>query len=306
MIFSIVIPVYNSEKIVEETVEQTLTVADQFGFDFEILLINDSSPDNSWNVIHRLAKKYDDVTSINLLKNYGQHTAVLAGFKYAKGDYIVTMDDDMQNPPQEIVHLINKIVETDCDLVLGKFKQKKHSLYRRFGSKIIGYLNNKIFDKPEDITISNFRIARRDLVERVLDHKTVYPYITGLLLKYSSSVSNVEVEHCDRLEGKSNYTTSKIISLVGRLLINYSSYPLRLVSSIGLAVSLLSFLIGTYYLMNGLIRGSTVPGWTTLIVLISFLSGFIIALLGLIGEYLSRILDQLSSRAGFLVKEVVE
>lgn len=306
MIYSIVIPVYNSEKIVKKTVEQILAVADQYNYNFEIMLVNDSSPDDSWGVISKLAQKHENVRSINLLKNYGQHTAILAGFNYAQGDYIITIDDDLQNPPNEIVSLIRKVKEGDFDLVFGKFIQKKHPLYRRLGSKAIGYLNKKIFNKPEHIRLSNFRIIRRDLIDRVLHHRTNYPYIPGLLLMYAAKISNIDVLHIDRSEGKSNYTISKIISLVSRLLINYSSYPLRLISSIGLAVSLLSFVMGFYYLIIGLFHGSSVPGWTTLIVLISFLSGFIIALLGLIGEYLSRILDHLSNRPSFIVKEVVK
>lgn len=306
MIYSIVIPVFNSEKIVEKTVAQTLAVAHECNLNFEILLINDSSPDNSWDIIAKLAKQNKNVKSINLLKNYGQHTALLAGFKYALGDYIITIDDDLQNPPEEIVNLIQKAQEDDCDLVFGRFVQKKHSLYRRLGSKIIGYLNAQIFNKPNHITLSNFRIIRRDLLERVLRHRTNYPYIPGLLLLYASQISNIDVIHCERPLGESNYTISKIVLLVSRLLINYSSYPLRLISTIGMGVSLTCVILGMYYLISGLLRGSSVPGWTTLVVLVSFLSGFIIALLGLIGEYLSRILDQLSDRPTFIVKEVVE
>ena len=306
MLYSIVIPVYNSETIIRETVLKTREVARQFNLDFEIILIDDASLDSSWTVIKKLAKEYENVRSLALLKNYGQHTALLAGLSYARGDYAVTMDDDMQNPPAEIIKLIEKIEKENCDLVFAKFTQKKHSLFRCYGTKIVGYLNKKIFNKPDNITLSNFRIIRRDLIDRILTHRTFYPYIPGLLLIYSAKVSNVEVSHSERLEGRSNYTISRIISLVSRLLINYSSYPLRILSMAGLFVSLISFLIGTYYLIKGIYMGSAVQGWTTLIVLISFLGGFIIALLGIIGEYLSRILEQQSDRSCFILKEVVE
>lgn len=304
--YSIVIPVYRSQDFVSDTVKQLLSIIADNDLDVEILLVNDGSPDNSWNVIKKLAHQYSNVIAINLVKNFGQHNAVLCGFEYAKGDYIITMDDDLQNPPSEIIPLINKVKENDFDLVFGKFKKKKHASYRKLGTKLVGYLNYKVFSKPKDITLTNFRIIRKDVIDRLLTYKTSYPYIPGLLLMHASKVGNVEVEHHNRVDGNSNYTFKKIISLMSRLLINYSSYPLRLLGGIGLLVSLISFLLGLIYLFKGLIYGTEVQGWTTLVVLTAFLGGFIIALLGVIGEYLSRILDQISSNKSYFVKEIVK
>lgn len=304
--FSIVIPVYNSENIITRTVEEVLSSTSKHNLNIEILLINDGSPDNSWNVIKELAKNHKELKSINLIKNFGQHNAVLCGFENATGDYVITMDDDLQNPPSEIIHLINKITENEnYDLVFGKFREKKHAGYRKLGSKLIGYLNEKIFDKPKDITLTNFRIAKKDLIDRVLQHNTAYPYIPGLLLMYSTNIANVMVEHHDRADGKSNYTFKKIFSLMSNLLINYSSYPLKVLSGIGFIVSSISFFIGLFFLILKFIGGAKVAGWTTLVVLVSFLGGFIIILLGLIGEYLSRILDQMSNNKSYYIKEMV-
>jgi glycosyltransferase involved in cell wall biosynthesis len=303
---SIVIPVYKSSNIVSKTIEQTMNELKQYDFSYEILLVNDGSPDNSWEVIKKLALEFKEVKAINLVKNYGQHNAVLCGFEHAKGDYVITMDDDLQNPPSEIIHLINAIKDSEFDLVFGKFKEKKHASYRKIGSRVIGYLNEKVFDKPKDITLTNFRIIKKEVVKRVLEHKTSYPYIPGLLLMYASNIGNVLVEHHDRTEGKSNYTFSKIFSLVSRLLLNYSSYPLRLLSTIGIVISFFSFLLGSIYLIKGFLFGTEVQGWTTLVVLTSFLGGFIIVLLGIIGEYLSRILEQVSTNRSYHIKEVVD
>ena len=303
---SIVIPVYNSENIVSRTVEEIIKENEKRQFNYEIILVNDGSKDNSWSVIKNLAMKYKPVKAINLIKNFGQHNAVLCGFQHASGDFVVTMDDDMQNPPSEIIKLINKIEGGDYDLVFGKFREKKHPFYRKLGSKLINYLNEKIFKKPKDITLTNFRIIRKDVIERVLGHNTAYPYIPGLLLMYSTSIANVTVEHHKRADGKSNYTFKKIFSLMSNLLINYSSFPLKVLSTIGLLVSSISFFLGLYYLISGLIGGTQVPGWTTLVVLISFLGGFIIILLGLIGEYLSRILDQISNQKSYYIKEIID
>ena len=304
--YSIVMPVFQSEETILQTVEELLHVISINNLICEILLVNDGSQDNSWDVIKSLALKNKNVKAIDFVKNYGQHNAIMCGFKYATGSYIITMDDDLQNPASEIVKLINKIKGSDFDLVFGQFKQKQHTFFRRLGSKVVSYLNEKIFQKPKSITITNFRIIRIDLIKRVLNHRTAYPYVPGLLLMYASNVCNVMVEHAPREFGKSNYTLRKIISLTSRLLINYSSYPLRLISSIGLFVAIISFLMSVVYLMQGYFYGSQVPGWTTIVVLISFFGGFIIALLALIGEYLARILVQLSGDKMYHVKEVIE
>ena len=304
--YSIVIPVYKSQNFVEKTITQLLSVIDKNNLNIEIILINDGSPDNSWEIIKKLANQHNSVIAINLVKNFGQHNAVLCGFEFAKGDYIITMDDDLQNPPSEILPLIDAVNKNDFDLVFGKFKKKKHATYRKFGSKLVGYLNYKVFNKPKDITLTNFRIIKREVIDRLLTYKTSYPYIPGLLLMHASSIGNIEVEHHDRFDGKSNYTFKKIVNLMSRLLINYSSYPLRLLGGIGIVISVISFLLGSIYLIKGLIYGTEVQGWTTLVVLTAFLGGFIIALLGVIGEYLTRILDQISSNRSYFVKEIIE
>jgi glycosyltransferase involved in cell wall biosynthesis len=304
--YSLIIPAYKSAGFIDKTIEAVLAATSAHQLDIEIILVNDGSPDNTWHVIKSLAANDARIRAVNLLKNYGQHNAVLCGMSVAKGEYLITLDDDLQNPPDQIIHLIRKAQEGDHDLVFGKFLEKKHSFVRRLGSKVIGYLNGKIFDKPEHITLSNFRIIRRDLAERVLNHKTAHPYIPGMLLLYAASIANVDVQHQERLDGVSNYTLSKIIALTSRLLINYSSYPLRLLSTIGLGLSTISLLLAVIYLIKGIFEGSPVPGWTTLAVLVSFLGGFMIAMLGLIGEYLSRILDQLSVESSYCIKEIHE
>ncbi|MBL4652453.1 MAG: glycosyltransferase family 2 protein [Flavobacteriales bacterium] len=304
-LYSVIIPVYNSELIVENTVNQTLKSFEDFQLRCEIILINDGSTDHSWQKIKELAINNAEVSSINLLKNYGQHTAVLCGIQEAKGDYLITIDDDLQNPPSEIIKLINKIKE-GYDLVFAKFPVKKHSMYRRFGTKIISYLNSKIFHKPKDITLTNFRIFTKEVAHRVSSYNTFYPYIPGLLLMFSPSIANQEAEHHEREIGQSNYSFIKIIQLVSRLLFNYSSYPLKILTGIGFVIATLSFLIGTFFVLRGLLIGSSVEGWTTLVVLLSFFNGFLIIMLGTLGEYVSRILNQLSVQNAFQIKEIVE
>ena len=307
MKLSIVIPVYNSQNIIAKTIKQILIETNKNNLDIEIILINDGSSDDSWRVIRGLAKEHQEIKSINLIKNFGQHNAILCGFENAIGDYVITMDDDLQNPPSEIIHLVNKITKNkQCDLVFGKFKEKKHVGYRKLGSKFVGYLNYKIFNKPKNITLTNFRIIKKDVIDRLLQHNTSHPYIPGLLLLYATNILNVSIEHHNRIYGKSNYTFKKLFSLVGNILINYSSYPLKVLSSIGFVISSISFITGLFFLISELVNGTSVTGWTTIVVLTSFLGGFIIVLLGLIGEYLSRILDQMSNNKSYCIKEIVD
>jgi glycosyltransferase involved in cell wall biosynthesis len=239
-----------------------------------------------------------------MLRNYGQHTANFCGFNHAKGDYVITLDDDMQNPPGEMIHLINKAKE-GYDVVLGQFRKKKHPFYRCLGSRLIDFVNRKIFLRHEGLVLSNFRIISRDVVNRICAYKSSYPYITGLVLMFASRPTNVVVEHNERLLGKSNYNLRKIIQLVMRILFNYSSYPLRFITFLGMIFSALSFILGGYYLCRGLFSSVAVPGWTTLVVLVSFFNGVTLILLGMLGEYLVRLINQTSWSAPYHIKEVI-
>jgi glycosyltransferase involved in cell wall biosynthesis len=303
--YSVVIPVYNSEKIVGETVARTRAFFEKAKLDFEIILVNDASPDGSWRIISELARADRRIKAISLLRNYGQHNANLCGFRHATGDRLVTMDDDLQNPPEEIAHLIAKADEGH-DLVLGRFRTKMHASYRRWGSKVVNWLNGRIFDKPDGLTLSNFRMLHKDVVKRICDYQSPFPYIPGLALMFSASPANVDVDHQPRRVGTSSYNFSRIAKLVATILFNYSSFPLRLVMGIGLVVSLLSFLFGIAILIKGLVHGSAVPGWTTLVVLLSFFNGMLMLMVGILGEYMVRLLTQASGKSSYQVREVVD
>jgi glycosyltransferase involved in cell wall biosynthesis len=303
-LYSVVVPVYNSEAIIENTVSGIVNFFVSRNLNYEIILVNDGSRDQSWAKLVQIVKKHKKVCVINFLKNYGQHSAVYCGIRHSKGDYVITMDDDLQNPPEEIIHLIEKVREGH-DAVFAKFKVKHHSFTRRIGSKVIGYLNTKIFNKPKQITLTNFRIFSRDVVKRINDYKTLYPYVPGLILMFANNIANVYTEHHERKIGKSNYTILTILRLVSRLLFNYSSYPLKLLSYIGFIISSTSFLVGLFYLIKALFLGSQVLGFTTIVVILSFLNGFIIVMLGVTGEYISRIMNHISSDVGYHIKDVI-
>ena len=303
-LYSVVIPVYNSETIIGETIDKTTGFFAQNNLRYELILVNDGSRDASWTIISEKARELPHVTAINLLKNYGQHNANMCGFKHANGDFVITMDDDLQNRPEEIDKLIRKINE-GYDLVIGQFNQKQHRGYRKIGSKLIGLVNRKIFQTPKSIVLTNFRIVRRPVVDKVCDYKTSYPYIPGLVIWFSQDIANTLVEHYPRRAGKSNYSLATILRLVSTILFNYSSYPLRVVTLTGTIVSFLSLLLGLGYIANNLIAGTNVQGWTTIVVLLSFFNGMTLLVISIIGEYLVRLLNQSSSSESYHIKEMV-
>ena len=292
--YSIVIPVYNSSRIVGETVDRVLQVFGEAGLRHELILVNDGSPDNSWDVIAAKAAAHPNVTALDLLHNYGQHYANTAGLRESTGDFVITMDDDLQNPPDQALVLIDAAMQGH-DVVFGRFEEKKHGAIRGLGSKMIGLLNRRIFGQPEDLVVSNFRILRRDVVDRILAQRTAYPYLTGQALLYSNNRANTLVRHEPRPVGKSNYNIVKILKLVLTILFSYSSYPLRAMAILGFGVSVLSMLYGAWLVLHRFIEGTRVPGWTTIAVLVSVFAGFIIALLSMIGEYVVRTLNTVST-----------
>jgi polyisoprenyl-phosphate glycosyltransferase len=302
--YSVVIPVYNSETIVAETVRQVVEVFEDAGLRYEIVLVNDGSPDRSWAVISGLARTGPHVVALNLLKNYGQHHANLAGFMESHGDWVITMDDDLQNPPDQALVLIDEALKGH-DVVFGRFVRKQASGFRRLGSGLIGMINRRIFGQPDDLAVSNFRILRRDVVDRICASRTAHPYVTGQALIFSNNPGDVPVRHEPRAEGKSGYTLLRILRLVLTILFSYSSYPLRAAAIAGFCLATLSFLLGAYYLVHGIVHQSTVPGWTTLVVLLSAFNGFIIAMLSMLGEYVVRTLNAVSVQQTFHVIERV-
>jgi glycosyltransferase involved in cell wall biosynthesis len=303
--YSVVIPVYNSEAIVGRTVERVVEVFGGAGLDYEIVLVNDGSPDRSWSVISELARTTPHVVALNLLKNYGQHHANLAGFMEADSDYVITMDDDLQNPPDQALLLIDAALQGGHDVVFGKFESKRAAGYRQLGSKLISMINRRVFGQPDDLAVSNYRILSRDVVERICASRTAHPYVTGQALLFSNNPGQVTVRHEPRAVGKSNYNLVRILKLVFTILFSYSSYPLRAAALAGFALSALSFLLGAFYLIRGFTHDTEVQGWTTLVVLLSAFNGFIIAMLSMLGEYVVRTLNAVSVEQSYHVIERV-
>ena len=305
MKYSVVFPVFNSEKTIGKLRDELVIFFNKAQLDFEIILVNDGSEDESWNIIKNKIKLIKNICAIDLINNHGQQLANYCGFKNSSGDYVITMDDDMQNPVSEISKLIQKSKEGH-ELVVGKYIEKKHTFTRRLGSKFIRYIVGKIFKIPKNLHLSNFRIIKRSVIDRICSININYPYFPGLLIQYSSSQANVLVEHHERRHGSSQYNALKITKLVFEILFNYSIYPLRIFTIFGLGVSAISFSLGIFFILKALIYGSVIQGWTTVVTLISFLGGLILIILFMMGEYLIRVNRNLLSKNKYFIRELIK
>ena len=296
---SVVIPVYNSDSVLPRLANE---LDEQLsGRDFEVVFVNDGSTDDSWNVLQRLAADRSHFIAVDLMKNYGQHSALFCGFQLARGDFIITMDDDLQNPPSEIPLLIGRI-EEGYDVVFGRFRQKQHGLIRKLGSKTVSWLNRRLFRKPPDLALTNFRIIRREIIDAVCETRTSFPYIPGLLLLTAKTFANVDVEHHPRRSGQSNYGVTTIAALIWRIIFNYSALPLRWACIGGIAVSVVSFLLGAYYLVRAVLSGSVSPGFPTLVCLLAFCNGVTLLVLALLSEYVVRLVNEVSGIPAYRIR----
>ena len=303
-LFSIVVPVFNSEGVVGLTIDRITEVFEDAGLRYELILVNDGSHDRSWNVIADKARSTKHVIALNLLRNYGQHHANLAGLRESTGDYVITMDDDLQNPPDQALVLIEEAMKGH-DVVFGRFDGKKAPGYRRLGSKLINVVNRRVFAQPPGLAVSNYRILRRDVVDRICESRTAHPYMTGQALMYSNDPADVLVRHEPRPIGKSNYGLTRILSLVMSILFSYSLFPLRAAAVAGFVVALGSFSLGAFYLVRSFFVDTPVAGWTTIAVLLAFFNGVVIALLSMLGEYVIRTLNTVSTISTYHVTDRV-
>lgn len=301
---SIISPVYRAEKIVDKLVSEIQKVMKVINVSYEIILVDDRSPDNSWTKMKELASKYDDVKSIRLSRNFGQHPAIMAGLSQAKGEWIVVMDCDLQDQPKEIEKLFNKTKE-GFDVVMARRANRKDSFFKKMSSKVFhktyGYLTDTKFDN----TIANFGIYKKNVIEEVL---TMNDYIKSFPLFVNwvgFNSSNIEVEHAERETGKSSYTYSKLLSLAFNTIISFSNKPLKLFVKFGMTISLFSFIFGIITVYEYLQNKIAVIGYSSLMVSIWFLSGIIITIIGIVGIYIGKIFDQSKGRKPYIIDKII-
>lgn len=302
--YSIVVPVYNSEETLVSLFSRVKQVFGTLGKSFEVVFVDDCSKDKSWEVLSGVkALNPNEVVAIRLTRNYGQHNAVFCGFEYAKGDFIITLDDDLQIPPEEITKLIARYKETDADLVYGYFGKKHHSVVRNFGSYFIKKSSRLLLQSPGEG--SSFRLLSSELAKNLLKHNQHFLYIDELLLWYTGNIAFVQVEHQKRNISHSGYSTWKLMKLSINIVIHYTAVPLKIMTYGGFILSILSFFLAIRFIINKLIHD--VPlGYTSLIVAILFSTSIIMLCLGVIGEYLTRIYKVQNKKPPYSIKKILK
>lgn len=306
MEYALVVPVYNSENTLDELYERIKTVFKDITEDYEVILVDDCSVDGGWEKMKNLREKDKRVKIIQLLRNFGQANATMCGFNYCNGDYVITLDDDLQHSPEEIPKLIGKINE-GYNAVYGEYKIKKHSKFENFLSKTFQIFIHRILKIPKSIYISSFAIFKSAVIKNAIAIKSSYPFLPALITRSTpvNKITNVEVTHEERKAGKSGYSLFKMFKLSLNLLINYSSLPLLLVGILGFILSFLSIGYGAILIVRKIIDpGYGVTGWNSLMVAVTFLSGATLMAVGIIGEYLRRILAEISYEKQYVIGEM--
>jgi glycosyltransferase involved in cell wall biosynthesis len=304
---SVVIPVYGSEKVLPELVSQIQEV--MAGLEggcgnYEIIFVCDRSPDHSWNVIHELSTKHAQVHGILLRINAGQHNALMAGFAQAKGEIIVTMDDDLQHSPADIPRLLLEI-KKGSDVVYARFKNRNHALWKIAGSRLNNIVAGYLMQKPADIYLSPFRAMKAVIRDDILRYLGPYVYVDGLILSVTRNIASIDVDHHERYAGESSYGLRKSLSLWLKMATSFSIVPLRLTSLFGIFFAGFGFLLTILLIVQKFTFNMMPIGWTSLIVTILIVGGVQLLALGMIGEYLGRVLLTINSRPQYVIAETV-
>lgn len=300
--YSVVIPVYNSQESLEELYRRVIKTFKSITPNYEIIMVDDCSQDQSWKFLLKLHAHDKKVKVIELLKNFGQQNAIMCGLGFARGNYIITMDDDLQHPPEEIPKLINKIQE-GYDVVYGQYYKKEHNVARNFGTYLINFILKKVTRRQFNLT--SFRIIKKIVVDMIVKYNNYNVMVDVCISNLASNekVGLCLVGHNRRKFGKTNYSFSRLLSFSVSLLLNYSTLPLKVASLMGLFLSFLSFIIALALIINYFHKQVHVSGWTSLILIIIFFSGVILFVLGIIGEYISRIFLSLNNKPQFEIRE---
>ena len=302
---SVVIGCYYSEHTLRDVVEQVIAVFDQLPkYDCEFVLVNDGSTDGTYPLICQLAREYSCVRGINLMRNFGQHNALMCALNHAKGDYILGMDDDLQTHPSQIPVILRKMEEGGYDLVYGVYREDKNGLMKRLSSWLNRTTAHVLLDRPKDLRSSNFWLVTRDVCDQLIQYKNYNPNVDALFTRMTTSVGNVTIEHHERAWGQSGYTLSKLAKL-WLSYFNYTVFPLRLISKTGVLMAIVGFVAGIITIIRKLTDPTMPAGWASIICIMLFFFGLMLLVLGIIGEYLGSIVLSLNGTPQYVIREKV-
>jgi len=296
---SVVIPVFNSEHTVGDVISRSLSALADDVTRTEVIAVDDGSRDESWSVLTRMARADERVTAVALARNSGQHTALLCGLRLATGDFVVCLDDDLQHPPEAIPLLLAR-ARQGHDVVCGVWQSPRHPAGRRLGSRVVRWLDRRLFGAPPGLVMTSFRVLRRDLVDRLARTQLPDPYLRGLVIAMATHPSSVEVEHGQRVRGTTGYTPPRLTAFLGRVLFTYSAWPLRVVCAAGGVLSA-GVAVGAAI---AAVAGSE-PALAIGTGALSIVAGMVLLAIAVLGEYVARLLRQSIDPNGYRIREIV-
>jgi len=300
---SIVIPVFNAQHTISKLVHQLIAEISVL-YNLEIVLVNDYSADDSHAECLKLFNENKTIIKyLTLAKNFGEHNAVMAGLNKVTGDFAIIMDDDFQNPIAETLKLIDFSVKNNYDVVYTYYDEKKHNTWRNFGSRIHNYMATFLLKKPKNLYLSSFKCCNKFIVGEIIKYDLPYPYIDGLILRATSSIGKIEVDHHNRQEGRSGYSIIKLIKLWSNMFTSFSVIPLRISIFTGLFFALIGFLFGVYSFIEHFFKPSLPQGFSITITAIFIFAGIQLISLGMIGEYVGRIFISQNKRPQYTIKK---
>lgn len=306
-VLSFVIPCYRSEKTIEKVIAEIIeVVSTKPEYDYEIVAVNDCSPDNVYFVLEKLAKENHKIKVINLAKNMGKHAAVLAGYAFVNGEYIVNLDDDFQSPVNQLWSLVELLEKDMCDCATAEYVEKKESWIKVFGSNLNLWMSQLLIERPKGIRFENFCVLKSFVVKEMIKYQNTYPYLEGLLFRTTGRVMSVKMEQRNRGDDNSSgFTLRKSISLVLNGLTAFSVKPLRIASFCGIFFALCGFVYGIYTIVHKIVNPSVMMGYSSLLSVILFSSGLIMIMLGMIGEYLGRIYICINNSPQYVIRNTI-
>lgn len=302
---SFVIPCYRSALTIESVIKEVQeTMKHLTEYEHEIIMVNDASPDDTFEVIRKLCGTYDNLTGINLARNFGQHGALMAGFHQIKGDILVCLDDDGQTPADEVGKLLAGL-QAGSDVVYAKYEHKKHTWFRNFGSKINELMARFMLGKPKELYLSSYFAAKRFVIDEMIRYENSYPYVIGLVLRATKNITNVMVQHREREIGTSGYTMGKLLNLWINGFTSFSVKPLRIATMIGAGCAGIGFIYGIYTIIKKFINPNVPLGFSSMMAALVFIGGMLMLMLGIVGEYIGRMYISMNSSPQFVIREKV-
>ncbi|MCQ2398572.1 MAG: glycosyltransferase family 2 protein [Sphaerochaetaceae bacterium] len=306
-LLSFVIPCYRSEETIERVINEIISVvSEREDYDYEIICVNDCSPDNVYEVLTSLCAADKKIKAINFAKNMGSHAAILAGFKYANGDYIINLDDDMQCPVPELWHLLDPIINDECDVTTANYYVKKQALWKNIGSSINNTVSSRLIGKPKHLHYENFAAAKRFVIKEIIKYDKPYPYLDGLIFRTTKRVKSVMMEERKRGDNKTTgYSFKKSFTLFVNQLTSFSVVPLRFFTVIGTIAALIGFITGVFMIIQKIVDPSVPIGYTSTVVIQLFMGGLILFGIGLLGEYVGRIYISINKAPQYVIKDTI-